>query len=163
MPSVFFLGATGYLGGMYVTMIPCMQSCLTDQPCCVGSLLVALKQKHPDYTVTALVRNEAYASIIAALGVTVVKGDFQDATLVGYHCSIADVVINTGDADNLAFITAILDGMHQRCRDTGKRGILIHTSGVAVCLDGKTDGRFDAQGKIWDVSHLRRQAQLIFR
>ncbi|KAI0310347.1 hypothetical protein OF83DRAFT_1178642 [Amylostereum chailletii] len=72
MPSTFYLGATGYIG---------------------GSVLVALLARYPDWEVTALVRTERFVQRVRALGVTVVQGSFTDEALLSPIIGIVFLLI----------------------------------------------------------------------
>jgi len=128
MPSVFLLGSTGYIG---------------------GSLLVALKKEHPDLQITALVRSESDFDAIRKAGAIPIQGTFQDLDKIADLSANADVIINTGDNDDVEFTNAILRGLKAR-GDAGKPvGVLIHTSGGMIYLDDTTSGKFDPNAKIW--------------
>ncbi|KAI0312892.1 hypothetical protein OF83DRAFT_1066457 [Amylostereum chailletii] len=129
MPSVFILGATGYIG---------------------GSLLVRLLKEYPDWTFSALVRNEKHFEAIRSAGVTVVPGSFTDKSLITDRSYSADIVINAADCDDIPLTEAILSGMRKRFQEGKQKGILIHTSGTGCFIDGKREGKFDPQGKIWN-------------
>ncbi|KAH9959910.1 hypothetical protein BGW80DRAFT_1232514 [Lactifluus volemus] len=132
--TVFYLGATGYIGG----------SC---------AVLVDLLKNYPDLQVTALVRNPANVEAVSALGVKVVQGTFSDADLITSHTRAADITINAADSDDVALTTAILAGHKARVVEDGKPpAILLHTSGVAVFLDGTSEGKHDPNGKVWKDS-----------
>lgn len=49
--------------------------------------------------------------------------------------SQADVVVNAADLNDLALVTALIDGLAQRTLATGRRAILLHTSGAFVAFD----------------------------
>ncbi|KAI5121374.1 hypothetical protein M0805_001187 [Coniferiporia weirii] len=129
MTSVLILGATGYVG---------------------GSLLIALKQAYPSYTLTALVRSPASFFAVTAAGATPVQGTFSEHAKISALAADADVVINTGDSDDDGLIQAILTGLRRKYDGGCGTGALIHTSGTGLFLDGKKDGMADLEGKIWD-------------
>ncbi|KAI0319896.1 hypothetical protein OF83DRAFT_1169811 [Amylostereum chailletii] len=129
MPSVFFLGATGYIGG------------------CV---LVALRRRHPDWPVTALVRKVQHVGCIRALGVAVVPGSFSDESLIIEQTGQADYVVNIADSKSVSLTVAILVGMKLRHVDGRGKGTLFHTSGLATLLDGRREGVFDPGGRVFD-------------
>ncbi|KAH9970093.1 hypothetical protein BGW80DRAFT_1461534 [Lactifluus volemus] len=109
--TVFYLGATGYIG---------------------GAVLVDLLKSYPNLQVTELVRNPAHVEPVSELGVKVVQGSFT----------------NSHKAE---LTTAILAGQKARVVEDGKPpAILYHTSGVAVFLDGTTEGKHDPNGKVWN-------------
>ncbi|KAI0249453.1 hypothetical protein BJV78DRAFT_1227496 [Lactifluus subvellereus] len=130
MPTVFYIGATGYIG---------------------GAVLVDLLKSYPDLEVTALVRNPTHAETVRALGVNVVQGSFSDTDLITSHTRTADITINTGDSDDVALNAAILAGQKARVVEDGMSpAVLLHTSGVAVFADGTTEGKHDSNGKVWN-------------
>lgn len=47
----------------------------------------------------------------------------------------ADVVLNVADCDDVALTGAVLDGMRARFAATGRRPVLVHTSGTGVIMD----------------------------
>ncbi|KAH9041085.1 NAD-binding protein [Lactarius pseudohatsudake] len=130
MPTVFYLGATGYIG---------------------GSVLADLLKIYPDLEVTALVRNTAHIDAVRGLGVEVVQGTFSDVDLITSHARKADITVNAADADDVALSTAILAGHKARVvEDKRSPAVLLHTSGVAVFLDGGKEGKHDPNSKIWN-------------
>lgn len=111
-----------------------------------------IKSAYPDLVYTALIRNESYAPAVRDAGAVPVIGTFADLDLATRLAEEADIVINCADADTLPFHKAILEGLKKR-KEAGKGvGILIHTSGTAVFLDGSTDGKLVEGGKVWNVS-----------
>ncbi|KAH9167711.1 hypothetical protein EDB89DRAFT_1996444 [Lactarius sanguifluus] len=137
MTTVFFLGATGYIG---------------------GAVLSALVKVHPTLSVTALVRRPEAVERVSALGphVRVIEGSFTDARgleLVERHARAADVVVNAACSDDLALHSAILAGQRKRVEADGRpRGALVHTSGGAISLDPSRAGAYDLNGEIWNDS-----------
>ncbi|KAI0056479.1 NAD(P)-binding protein [Artomyces pyxidatus] len=132
--SVFILGASGYIG---------------------GSVFIALRERYPDLQFTALVRNPAHFDKLRAAGAAVVPGSFTDVDIVAEQSYLADVVINAADADDLALTNAILKGIKRRADEGKPKGVLIHTSGSAVFLDGGKEGRFDPEARIWNDNNER--------
>ncbi|KAI0041066.1 NAD(P)-binding protein [Auriscalpium vulgare] len=129
MPSVFFLGATGYVG---------------------GSVLVAFRERYPSLPITALVRNPAHVDTIRSTGVAVLQGSFTDTALIEEQSYAHDIVVNTADSDDVPFVEAILRGSRRRADEGKAKSVFIHTSGVAVFLDDGKDGRFDPGAKVWN-------------
>jgi D-arabinose 1-dehydrogenase-like Zn-dependent alcohol dehydrogenase len=85
---------------------------------------------HPNYHtfhITALVRSEEKAEKLATLGIRSVVGSHSDAALVQPLAEASDVVVTAADADDLDAARAIIEGLKDRFRTTGKRSILIHT------------------------------------
>jgi nucleoside-diphosphate-sugar epimerase len=130
MPTVFYIGATGAVG---------------------GAVLADLVGAYPDLKVTALVRNPAHVNAFQTIGVKVVKGSFNDADIITSHARTADITINLGDSDDVGLTTAILAGQTARVTEDHKPpAALLHTSGVAVFADGTTDGKNDPKAKVWN-------------
>ncbi|KAG9096424.1 hypothetical protein FRC06_008677 [Ceratobasidium sp. 370] len=129
LQHIFFLGATGYVG---------------------GSLLAPLLAQYPSATITALARKPEVGEAVRALApsrVTIVHGSHSDLALIEAESTKADLVINTADADDLALTKSIIGGLSKR----EKKGILLHTSGSAVIIDGNISGVLSVQSdKIWD-------------
>ncbi|KZV69699.1 NAD(P)-binding protein [Peniophora sp. CONT] len=111
--TIFFTGATGYVGGAILTR-----------------LLEA-----GSFEITALVRNADKAKKLNALGVSTIIASLDDSVPLVAAAASADVVMQTAHADHLPAIKDILKGMRQRFEKTGKQGILIHTSGTGVLID----------------------------
>ncbi|GJJ06537.1 hypothetical protein Clacol_000729 [Clathrus columnatus] len=131
---VFILGATGYIG---------------------GSVLVSILQAYPTWEITALVRSTSSVGPLKELGVhEVVIGTHEDLELIVNLTSLADVVINCADADDLPLTRAIVDGVKIRSKinasESKGKPILIHTSGTGVISD-QAEGEFMESGKkIWN-------------
>lgn len=98
----------------------------------VGSVLVPLIKRYPEWKISALVRNKKDFASIRGLGVKVVEGSFTDANLITEQSRVANIVINTADADDLPLTTAILTGLKQRFDEGKSKGALIHTSGCGI-------------------------------
>lgn len=124
--SVFFLGATGYIGGSVLQSI-------------IGS-------SKPPSTITALVRDEKKAELLKSISTpsgTTIKplvGDLKNTDLLRDTVKEHDVVVNCANADDEDAIKAIIEGMKLRRDKTGHRPLLIQTSGTGVLVD-------DAQGR----------------
>ncbi|KAF8499100.1 NAD-binding protein [Russula emetica] len=130
LSTVFYIGATGYIG---------------------GAVLAELVKAHPELKFTALVRNPSHVEAIRSLGVEVVQGSFSDTDLISSHARAADITINSGDSDSIVLNEAILTGQRARVVDDGKPpAVLLHTSGVAIFMDGGKEGKHDSNSKIWN-------------
>ncbi|PIL35406.1 hypothetical protein GSI_02132 [Ganoderma sinense ZZ0214-1] len=114
---IFFIGATGFIG---------------------GSVLQAILA-HPKantFEITALVRAEAKAKALeSTLGIKTVIGSLQDYALLTESAEKAHVVFQIADADSEDPMKAILAGLKARFEKTGDKPILIHTSGTALLAD----------------------------
>ncbi|KZV99287.1 NAD(P)-binding protein [Exidia glandulosa HHB12029] len=124
--SILVIGASGYLG---------------------GTILVELRKKYPGNIITALVRSSANDDAIRAAGVNdIVHADLKDHAAVKDAAKGADVVFNAADADNLELAKAVVDGLSERTRATGRRATLIHTSGTSELWDD-AEGYADPNGR----------------
>ncbi|KIM28749.1 hypothetical protein M408DRAFT_23411 [Serendipita vermifera MAFF 305830] len=128
MPSIFILGASGYIG---------------------GAVLTTFLKGIPDLKATALVRNEAHIPLLSGIGVTCIKGTSQDLALVSELSSHADIVFNAADADDLNLSNAILEGCKKRFAATAVKPIYLHTSGTAIFMDG-AKGIFNSSAHVFD-------------
>ncbi|KAH9994391.1 hypothetical protein BJV77DRAFT_943656 [Russula vinacea] len=130
LSTVFYIGATGYIG---------------------GAVLAELVKTHPELKITALVRNSSHVKAIRELGIEVVEGSFSDTDLISSRVRVADITVNSADSDDVALNAAILAGQRARVVDDGKPpAVLLHTSGVAVFVDGGTEGKHDPNSKLWN-------------
>ncbi|KDQ14114.1 hypothetical protein BOTBODRAFT_55572 [Botryobasidium botryosum FD-172 SS1] len=128
--SVFFLGATGYIG---------------------GAVLLAIKRAHPEFRYTALVRSEKDAAAVQATGVSVITGSMDDRDLIASAAASHDITLNAADSDNLPFALAVLAAQKKRAAAGGHvRPIFLHTSGTSVVSDPPTGKFEEAARKIWN-------------
>jgi hypothetical protein len=112
----------------------------------------------------ALVRNPSHVEAVRNLGVDVVQGSFSDTDLISSHARGADITINSADSDSVVLNEAILTGQRARVADDGKPpAVLLHTSGVAVFVDGGKEGKHDPNSKIWNVRlHIAIMTTCVF-
>jgi nucleoside-diphosphate-sugar epimerase len=103
---IFITGATGFIGGS-----------------------VAARMMAAGHQVRGLVRNQAQAASVAALGIEPVVGDLSDVALLAREARRADAVINAASSDNAAAVAALLDALE------GSGKPFIHTSGSSVIGD----------------------------
>ncbi|KAH8088956.1 hypothetical protein BXZ70DRAFT_501495 [Cristinia sonorae] len=127
-PSIFFLGATGYLGSEF---------------------LILLARDFPGLQVKALVRN-ATPEKVAQLekiypGITVVEGTLEDDAVIQEQAQSVDVVINTASSDHSPSVKSTLAGLNKSAAARpGNPPLYIHISGCGIISD-------DARGE--DVDH----------
>jgi hypothetical protein len=115
-------------------------------------VLAELVKSYPELKVTALVRNPSHIKAVRDLGIEVIQGSFSDADLISSQVRTADITINSADSDDTALNEAILAGQRARVVDDGQPpAVLLHTSGVAVFMDGGKLGKHDPNSKLWDV------------
>ena len=104
--NIFVTGAGGYIGGSVATAL--------------------IKRGHK---VRGLTRSAAGAEQLKSYGVDPVIGELDDSPLLMREASMADMVINTANADHRGAVEALISGLNQ----SGKR--LIHTSGTSIVGD----------------------------
>ncbi|TQB69228.1 hypothetical protein MPDQ_002165 [Monascus purpureus] len=110
-PKVFLTGATGYIG---------------------GDGLYNIVNAHPDWEITALVRNPDKAAQVESKypKVKIVKGDLDSADIIEREVAEADIVFHFADCDHVAAATAIARGATHH---PPERPLwLIHTSGTGI-------------------------------
>ena len=119
--SIFFTGATGYIGGTVLTKL--------------------LSIPNPPTNITVLIRDPKKAELLKELefpqGTTVVPllGSLEDHEKLTKAAETHDITIHCADADDLGAIKAIIQGQGNRRKETGHRPLLIHTSGTAQLGD----------------------------
>ena len=106
-PSIFLTGATGYIG---------------------GEVLYTLVQAHPDWPITAIVRNSDKGAKVAAAypSVKLVYGDLEAADEIKKAATTADIVLNVANSDNVPALDAIIASLSSK----ESTSYLIHTSGA---------------------------------
>jgi len=104
--NVFITGATGFIGGS-----------------------VAVRFIAEGYKVRGLVRTEAQAARLAALGIEPVLGTLADAAILSREAQHADAVVNAASSDNLPAVETLLNAL------AGSGKVFIHTSGSSVIGD----------------------------
>lgn len=118
-PTIFLLGATGYVGGCYLNQL--------------------LSGPSKPSKITVLSRSKAKFEIIKSLtnSDTIVEpllGSFDDHDLLTRTVYDHDITIEAGDSDNPELVNALLRGMEQRNGD-GKQTTFIHVSGTGTLAD----------------------------
>jgi len=116
MPSILFIGATGYIGGTVLTH-------LIQHP------------KRSEYEITIHLRSAEKAKGFEKLGFKTVLGSLDDVADLERLASESDIVFQTADADHLEGTEAILRGLKTRFQKTGIAPGFIHTSGTGVLMD----------------------------
>lgn len=109
-PALFMTGATGYIG---------------------GDFLVLVSERHPDWIITALVRNSDKGATVAQVlpKVKLVYGDLDATDLIKEEASKADIVMHFANCDHEASAKAIIDGIN---RSQKPEVFYIHTSGSGI-------------------------------
>lgn len=112
--KVFITGATGYIG---------------------GSVAALLLKK--GYEVSALVRKQADAEKLKALGITPVPGNIHDMPVLRKAAANTDAVIHTADADDVFSVVTLL----KELKGTGKT--FVFTSGSSLVGDDSKGEKSD--------------------
>ncbi|KAH7369318.1 hypothetical protein B0T11DRAFT_72374 [Plectosphaerella cucumerina] len=110
MATIFLTGATGYIG---------------------GDVLHALATVHPDYTIRALVRNDAHRDVISKAypNVQLVSGSLDDTETIAREAAEATVVLNIASAGHLDSVQTIHKALSSR---DGKKAHWIQISGASL-------------------------------
>ncbi|KAH9041084.1 hypothetical protein EDB85DRAFT_2140257 [Lactarius pseudohatsudake] len=150
--SVFFLGATGYIGGKCLQLHNFELNFVSERDGFIlGAVFAKLAENFSNLKITALVRSNAHLDVVRRPRVEVVQGTFSDTDLITSHARAADITVNTADSDDVGLTTAILAGQKARVVEDKKNpAVLLHTSGVGVFADTTRDGRHDPSLKGWN-------------
>ncbi|PGH20345.1 hypothetical protein AJ80_03613 [Polytolypa hystricis UAMH7299] len=108
-PKIFLTGGTGYIG---------------------GDALYRIHEAHPDWEITALVRNSDRGAVIASKYPTVnlVYGSLNSADVIEEEAKKADIVYHFANCDHVASARAIAKGLAAHTSD--RPGHWIHISGT---------------------------------
>jgi nucleoside-diphosphate-sugar epimerase len=111
MTKLFVTGATGYIG---------------------GDALYAIATAHPEYEITALVRNTDKGAKVAShfSKVRLVYGDLDDEDLIEKESAASHIVCNWANADHEGCLNAIIRGLSKK--HSSAPGFLIHNSGAGI-------------------------------
>ncbi|EKD21711.1 uncharacterized protein L3040_004934 [Drepanopeziza brunnea f. sp. 'multigermtubi'] len=139
MTKIFITGTTGYIG---------------------GDILYALEKAHPEYEITALVRNSDSGAKVAAAypSVRFVYGNLESSELLEEECAKADLVIHTADAsDHPGAAKAIAKGLAAG-HSKEHPGFWLHTSGAGILTwkdaDSHTSGEPPSQQPYDDLDRV---------
>ncbi|KIJ62245.1 hypothetical protein HYDPIDRAFT_114722 [Hydnomerulius pinastri MD-312] len=117
--TIFFLGATGYLGSQF---------------------LLLLNSKLPDLHVIALVRNltperkEQLQNVYS--NISFVEGTLDDDAIIQEQVAKADITINCASSDHNASVKSTLAGLETGSKNhPGKPPLYIHVSGCGIVSD----------------------------
>ncbi|KAK1225097.1 hypothetical protein PQX77_011966 [Marasmius sp. AFHP31] len=129
--TIFFLGATGFLG---------------------SEVLISLARDLPNFHVRALVRapvkdREARLKAIYR-DLSVVEGTLEDAVMIEEEVVKANFIINCASSDHLPCVKAILRGSEKNsANNPGRAPLYIHVSGLGVTSD-------NCRGEHVDLEHI---------
>ncbi|KAL2822452.1 hypothetical protein BJX63DRAFT_427021 [Aspergillus granulosus] len=114
-PRILFLGASGYIGGSVLDRV-----------------LKSADAKIKSAAYTVLVRKEEQAAKITKLGVTpVLFNGLDEFDLLRQQAAEHDIVINTADAFNTKAAEALILGLSDGQKKSGREAIYLHTSGTS--------------------------------
>ncbi|KAI0343440.1 NAD(P)-binding protein [Trametopsis cervina] len=131
-PTVFLLGATGYLGSEFLKL---------------------LAKEYPKYPVNALLRN-ATDTRKASLhnihpNLTVTEGTLEDVAIIEEAVLKADIVVNVASSDHWPSVKATLDGLEKSSSSRpGNPPLYIHISGCGIVSDNAR-GQGPVTDKVW--------------
>ncbi|EED13540.1 NAD dependent epimerase/dehydratase family protein [Talaromyces stipitatus ATCC 10500] len=124
--KVLITGATGYIGGSVL-----------------ATLLTSINPKIRGISISALVRKQEQAAILKENGVNgIIFSGLDDTDFVRKVASDHDFVINTANAFHFRAAEAIILGLADRKKQTGKDVYLIHTSGTSSLGDFPITGSY---------------------
>ncbi|KAI7101442.1 NAD(P)-binding protein [Hortaea werneckii] len=131
MTKLFVTGATGFIG---------------------GDAFYAIANAHPEYEMTALVRNSEKGAQVAKEypNVKLAYGDLDSTDLLEEEAKKADIVCHWAHADHEASAIAIAKGL--AAHEPSRPGFFIHTSGTGILLfaDIKSGTYGEALDKVYD-------------
>jgi nucleoside-diphosphate-sugar epimerase len=112
MAKIFMTGATGYIGGDFLHLV---------------------SKAHPEYSVTAIVRDSSKGAPVAAAypKVRLVYGDLDSVDLIREESAKADIVCHFANCDHEPSATAIVQGLAEG-HSVEKPGFYVHTSGTGI-------------------------------
>ncbi|KAL0573562.1 hypothetical protein V5O48_008395 [Marasmius crinis-equi] len=132
---VLITGATGYIGASVLYR------------------LLSFPDAQSRFEFRAIVRDAEKAKKLAeGFGVKTIVGSHSDKKLMEEEVAQADVILATADCDDMDAAIATNAGMKRRYESTGKRPILVHTSGTAVLVDDAL-GEY-ASDVIWEDENV---------
>ncbi|KAL4063786.1 hypothetical protein V8B97DRAFT_2020705 [Scleroderma yunnanense] len=117
--TIFFLGATGYLGSEF---------------------LLLLNRELPDLHVIALVRNATPEKVTQLRNLypnsSIVEGTLDDDMVIKEQAAKADIVINCASSDHLPSVMSTLAGLETNSKNNpGKPPLYLHVSGCGIVSD----------------------------
>ncbi|KLU89199.1 hypothetical protein MAPG_08173 [Magnaporthiopsis poae ATCC 64411] len=145
--KILLTGATGYIGGTVLTTL-----LASSEPAIKGS------------SISVLVRKEEQAAVLRGLGVNpiIFKG-LDDVEALRRAASEHDAVIHTASSQHDASAVALIQGLGDRKKATGKEVHFIHTGGTSALGDQAVSGRLVERrvfnDKTDDIFAYERQRQ----
>ncbi|KAK4691689.1 hypothetical protein P7C71_g5361, partial [Lecanoromycetidae sp. Uapishka_2] len=120
--SLLFLGASGQVGGAFLTIF---------------------RKAHPTIPITAYLRSTTLDAALTALGnTTVIHGTFEEFDKVENLASTHSIIINCAASFNPPLTEAILKGIRATKITSHRKPILLHLSGTGNFVDHSTTGSY---------------------
>ena len=141
MPSILFLGASGQVGGAFLTVF---------------------RRTYPHDPLTLYLRSTTLDEALRGLGnVTVEHGTFEEFDRVEELASKHEIIINCAASFNPPLSAAILKGIERNdvVKAPHKRPILLHLSGTGNFVDHSQTGEYLPEGKKFNdgnPEHVRK-------
>ena len=134
MPSILFLGASGQVGGAFLTVF---------------------RKAHPEDPITAYLRSTALDDALKALGnVTIEHGTFEEYDRIEKLAGNHEIIINCAASFNPPLTSVILTGIRNtKAVKAPKTPILLHLSGTGNFVDHSTTGEYLPNGKWFNDSN----------
>ncbi|MCJ1278759.1 hypothetical protein MMC21_006577 [Puttea exsequens] len=123
MASILFLGASGQVGGAFLSVF---------------------RTVHPQTPITAYLRSTILDEALTALGnVTIIHGTFEEYDRIKQLAATHDIIINCAASFNPPLTTVILEGIKNTKATTApKKPILLHLSGAGNFVDHSKTGEY---------------------
>ncbi|CDZ98586.1 NAD(P)-binding domain [Phaffia rhodozyma] len=139
-PSVFLLGASGYIG---------------------GAILAGLIHEYPKGKFYVQYRRDEHKSLLEKFSSNIepVKATLQDGDILKHYASIADVVVSAADCDDVPSAKSLIAGLEasseKRKLEKKLKAVYIHTSGTGVLVDGDIPAG-EEDNTVYDDSDLKQ-------
>ena len=123
MASILFLGASGQVGGAFLSVF---------------------RKAHPENPITAYLRSTALDQTLNALGnVTIIHGTFEEYDRIEKLAASHEIIINCAASFNPPLTSVILRGIQKtQAVKAPKKPILLHLSGTGNFVDHSTTGEY---------------------
>ena len=123
MASILFLGASGQVGGAFLSVF---------------------RKANPQVPITAYLRSTALDEALNALGnVTIIHGTFEEYDRIEQVAASHSIIINCAASFNPPLTSVILKGIRNtQAVDAHKRPILLHLSGTGNFVDHSRTGEY---------------------
>ena len=123
MASILFLGASGQVGGAFLSVF---------------------RKAHPQNPITAYLRSTALDEALSALGnMTIIHGTFEEYDRIEQLATSHEIIINCAASFNPPLTSVILKGIQNtKAVKDSKKPILLHVSGAGNFIDHSRTGEY---------------------